>query len=38
MLDKTFKRVLTRDRVLEYQLGINEEMPHRLEVVHAFRV
>jgi hypothetical protein len=37
MFDHTFKRVLTRDRVYEYQLGVSEEMPYRLEVVHAFR-
>jgi len=37
IFDKTFKRVLTRDRVYEYQLGVSEEMPFRLEVVHAFR-
>merc|ERR1712048_1253729 len=37
VFDHTFKRVLTRDRVYEYQLGVAEEMPYRLEVVHAFR-
>jgi len=37
MMDLTFKRVLTRDRVAEYQATFNEEMPYRLEVVHAFR-
>merc|ERR1712232_1278310 len=37
IFDHTFKRVLTRDRVYEYQLGVSEEMPYRLEVVHAFR-
>lgn len=37
MFDHTFKRVLTRDRVYEFQLGHAEEMPYRLEVVHAFR-
>lgn len=37
MFDHTFKRVLTRDRVYEYQSSTNEEMPYRLEVVHAFR-
>jgi len=37
MFDHTFKRVLTRDRVYEYQPGVNEEMPYRLEVMHAFR-
>lgn len=37
IFDATFKRILTRDRVYEYQLSVNEEMPYRLEVVHAFR-
>lgn len=37
IFDNTFKRVLTRDRVYEYQLNVNEEMPYRLEVVHVFR-
>lgn len=37
IFDSTFKRVLTRDRVYEFQLNVNEEMPYRLEVVHAFR-
>jgi hypothetical protein len=37
IFDHTFKRVLTRDRVYEYQLNVNEEMPYRLEVVHVFR-
>lgn len=37
MFDHTYKRILTRDRVYEYQLGHAEEMPYRLEVVHAFR-
>lgn len=37
LFDKTFKRILTRDRVYEYQLRVSEEMPYRLEVVHAFR-
>lgn len=37
VFDATFKRILTRDRVYEYQLGVQEEMPYRLEVVHAFR-
>jgi len=37
VFDETFKRILTRDRVYEFQLGVNEEMPYRLEVVHAFR-
>lgn len=37
MFDTTFKRVLTRDRVYEYQLKVSEEMPFRLVVKHAFR-
>jgi len=37
IFDATFKRVLTRDRVFEYQLRVNEEMPFRLEIVHMFR-
>lgn len=37
IFDHTFRRVLTRDRVYEYQLCANEEMPYRLEVVHMFR-
>eukprot|EP00929_Paragymnodinium_shiwhaense_P037866 TRINITY_DN2008_c0_g3_i1.p1 TRINITY_DN2008_c0_g3~~TRINITY_DN2008_c0_g3_i1.p1 ORF type:complete len:931 (+),score=212.22 TRINITY_DN2008_c0_g3_i1:78-2870(+) len=37
IFDVTFKRVLTRDRIYEYQVGVSEEMPFRLEVVHAFR-
>merc|ERR1719401_3163420 len=37
ILDNTFKRVLTRDRVYEYQATTSEEMPFRLEAVHAFR-
>eukprot|EP00927_Polykrikos_kofoidii_P046288 TRINITY_DN40513_c0_g1_i1.p1 TRINITY_DN40513_c0_g1~~TRINITY_DN40513_c0_g1_i1.p1 ORF type:complete len:904 (-),score=136.31 TRINITY_DN40513_c0_g1_i1:227-2938(-) len=37
IFDSTFKRVLTRDRVYEYQLNVSEEMPYRLEIVHAFR-
>jgi len=37
ILDCTFRRVLTRDRVYEYQAEVSEEMPYRLEVVHAFR-
>lgn len=37
IFDATFKRVLTRDRVYEYQLKVSEEMPFRLEVVHVFR-
>lgn len=37
IFDATFKRVLTRDRTYEYQLGVEEEMPYRLDVVHAFR-
>jgi hypothetical protein len=37
IFDHTFKRILTRDRVYEYQLKVSEEMPFRLEIVHAFR-
>merc|ERR1711959_506397 len=37
MFDATFRRVLTRDRVYEYQANTSEEMPYRLEVIHAFR-
>lgn len=37
IFDVTFKRVLTRDRVYEFHLGITEEMPYQLQVVHAFR-
>jgi hypothetical protein len=37
IVDHTFKRVLTRDRVYEQQTMSNEEMPFRLEVIHAFR-
>jgi len=37
IMDRTFKRVLTRDRVTEYQATTSEEMPYRLELVHAFR-
>lgn len=37
VFDSTFRRVLTRDRVYEYQATTSEEMPYRLEVVHAFR-
>ena len=37
MIDHTFQRILTRDRVYESRLQIHEEMPYRLEVVHAFR-
>mmetsp|Transcript_84461 Transcript_84461/g.196356 ORF Transcript_84461/g.196356 Transcript_84461/m.196356 type:complete len:879 (-) Transcript_84461:139-2775(-) len=37
ILDATFKRVLTRDRVYEYQAEVSEEMPYRLELVQAFR-
>lgn len=36
VFDDTFKRILTRDRVYDL-LGESEEMPFRLEVVHAFR-
>jgi len=28
IFDHTFKRILTRDRVYEYQLGVAEEMPY----------
>jgi len=37
IFDTTFRRILTRDRVYEYQASTSEEMPYRLEVVHAFR-
>eukprot|EP00931_Biecheleriopsis_adriatica_P073448 TRINITY_DN47730_c0_g1_i1.p1 TRINITY_DN47730_c0_g1~~TRINITY_DN47730_c0_g1_i1.p1 ORF type:complete len:925 (+),score=186.67 TRINITY_DN47730_c0_g1_i1:37-2775(+) len=37
IFDHTFKRILTRDRVYEYQAQTSEEMPYRLEVIHAFR-
>jgi len=37
IFDRTYKRILTRDRVYEYQASTNEEMPYRLEVVHVFR-
>ena len=37
MMDHTFKRVLTRDRVPDDDAEDDEEMPFRLEVVHAFR-
>jgi len=37
LFDNTFHRILTRDRVYEYQKDVNEEMPYRLEVVHMFR-
>jgi len=37
MMDRTFRRILTRDRVFEYQANTSEEMPFRLELVHAFR-
>jgi hypothetical protein len=36
VVDHTFKRTLTRDRPYDV-LGLSEEMPYRLEVVHAFR-
>jgi hypothetical protein len=36
IFDHTFKRVLTRDRSYD-PLADSEEMPYRLEVVHAFR-
>jgi len=38
IFDATFRRVLTRDRVYEYQLNVSEEMPYRLEIVHMFRM
>merc|ERR1719326_2457609 len=37
MLDATFKRVLTRDRVPDDDAPETEEMPYRLEMVNAFR-
>jgi len=37
IFDHTFKRILTRDRVYEYQLKVSEEMPYRLVIVHMFR-
>mmetsp|Transcript_13532 Transcript_13532/g.30784 ORF Transcript_13532/g.30784 Transcript_13532/m.30784 type:complete len:840 (+) Transcript_13532:149-2668(+) len=37
LFDNTFQRILTRDRVYEYQKHETEEMPYRLEVVHMFR-
>mmetsp|Transcript_108924 Transcript_108924/g.232755 ORF Transcript_108924/g.232755 Transcript_108924/m.232755 type:complete len:911 (-) Transcript_108924:23-2755(-) len=37
MSDATFKRVLTRDRAPDDDAPEDEEMPYRLEVVHAFR-
>lgn len=37
IFDATFKRILTRDRVFEYQLRVSEEMPYRLKIVHMFR-
>jgi len=37
LFDATFRRVLTRDRVYEPEVTTSEEMPYRLEVVHAFR-
>jgi len=37
ILDSTFRRILTRDRVYEYQAKTSEEMPFRLELIHAFR-
>jgi len=37
MFDHTFRRILTRDRVYEYQLKVSEEMPFRLKIIHAFR-
>mmetsp|Transcript_293 Transcript_293/g.877 ORF Transcript_293/g.877 Transcript_293/m.877 type:complete len:873 (-) Transcript_293:185-2803(-) len=37
MLDSTFRRVLTRDRHPDDDAPEGEEMPFRLELVHAFR-
>eukprot|EP00929_Paragymnodinium_shiwhaense_P037865 TRINITY_DN2008_c0_g2_i1.p1 TRINITY_DN2008_c0_g2~~TRINITY_DN2008_c0_g2_i1.p1 ORF type:complete len:919 (+),score=270.97 TRINITY_DN2008_c0_g2_i1:52-2808(+) len=37
MCDATFKRVLTRDRAPDDDAVDDEEMPFRLEVLHAFR-
>jgi len=37
MCDKTFKRVLTRDRAPDDDAPDEEEMPYRLELVTAFR-
>ncbi|CAJ1405253.1 unnamed protein product [Effrenium voratum] len=37
LVDATFKRVLTRDRVPDDDAENDEEMPYRIEVVHAFR-
>mmetsp|Transcript_67467 Transcript_67467/g.161876 ORF Transcript_67467/g.161876 Transcript_67467/m.161876 type:complete len:889 (-) Transcript_67467:124-2790(-) len=37
MCDSTFKRILTRDRVPDDDAPESEEMPYRLEVLHAFR-
>jgi len=37
MLDATFRRVLTRDRCPDDDAPEDEEMPYRLELVHAFR-
>jgi len=37
LVDATFRRVLTRDRVPDDDAENDEEMPYRIEVVHAFR-
>jgi len=37
IFDNTFRRVLTRDRVYEFQLKVDEEMPYRLDIVTMFR-
>mmetsp|Transcript_130296 Transcript_130296/g.363009 ORF Transcript_130296/g.363009 Transcript_130296/m.363009 type:complete len:885 (+) Transcript_130296:32-2686(+) len=37
LLDETFRRVLTRDRHPDDDAPETEEMPYRLELVHAFR-
>jgi hypothetical protein len=37
MCDKTFKRVLTRDRAPDDDAPDDEEMPYRLELITAFR-
>lgn len=37
LVDATFRRILTRDRVPDDDAVDDEEMPYRIEVVHAFR-
>lgn len=37
LADSTYRRILTRDRIYEYQTATSEAMPYRLEVVRAFR-